>query len=225
MTIINYYIIHCSNHKERQKHIKNIYSILEKPINIFNGIYTKNIDINTINIQSYLQNFDYNLQIKNNFNFSLSGQIGCYLSHHLLIKNILLNNKERNNQSYSVIFEDDVTWNNNINLNIEINQIINNLLNLTIDWDIIFLGNLNNNHGKLLKNNIYYLNPKLYCFGTHSLLINNKNLQKIYSFNCLIRNEIDSHYKFLIDNNKLKGFIIYPPLCLQNTSLLSNIKL
>lgn len=225
MINIYYYLIHCHEHKERQKHIKKIYSILEKPIGIFNGIYTKNIDITTINIQSYLQNFDYNLKIKGNFSFSLSGQIGCYLSHHLLVKHILLCNKDINNQSYSVIFEDDVTWNNNINLHIKISQIINILSELEIDWDIIFLGNLNNNYGKKLKGNIYYLNPRIHCFGTHALLLNNKNIKKIYCFNCLIRNEIDSHYKFLIDNNKLKGFVIYPPLCLQNISLISNIKL
>lgn len=226
MSNIHYYLIHCHEHKERQKHIKKIYSILKKPINIFNGIYTKNIDINTINIQSYLQNFDYNLKIKENFNFSLSGQIGCYLSHHILLKHILLSNKDLNNHSYSVIFEDDVIWNkNNINLHFEITKIINNFLKLNLDWDIVFLGNLNNNYGKLLKDNIYYLNSRIHCFGTHALLLNNKNINKIYCFNCLIRNEIDSHYKFLIDNNKLKGFVIYPPICLQNTSLLSNIKL
>jgi GR25 family glycosyltransferase involved in LPS biosynthesis len=144
----------------------------------------------------------------------------------MLIKHILRNNKDSKNQYYSVIFEDDVTWNSNIiNLHVEIKQIIHNFLESEIDWDIVFLGNLNNNHGKLLKGNIYYLNPRVHCFGTHALLINNKNITKIYCFNCLIRNEIDSHYKFLIDNNKLKGFVIYPPLCLQNTSLLSNIKL
>jgi GR25 family glycosyltransferase involved in LPS biosynthesis len=228
MIHINYYLLHCFKHKERKKHIKNICSKLDKHINIFEGYYTKNIDINTENIQIYLQNFDNNLKIKSNFSFGLSGQIGCYLSHHLLVKNILqqmtIYNKNPNNQFYSVIFEDDVTW-NNINLHIEINQIINILLESEVDWDIVFLGNLNNNHGKLLKGNIYYLNPRINCFGTHALLLNNKNIQKIYFFNCLIRNEIDSHYKFLIDNNKLKGLVIYPPLCFQDTSLLSNIKM
>jgi hypothetical protein len=92
-------------------------------------------------------------------------------------------------------------------------------------WDIVFLGNLNNNHGNIFKDNIYYLDPRISCFGTHALLINNNFLDKIYNLNCLIRNEIDSHYKLLIDNNKLKGFIIYPPLCYQNNILPSNIKL
>jgi GR25 family glycosyltransferase involved in LPS biosynthesis len=228
MIHINYYLLHCSEHKERQTHVNYICSKLDIPISIFDGICTKNININTENIKTYLQKFDYNLKIKNNFCFSLSGQIGCYLSHHLLVKQILkqmsIYIKNSNNLCYSVIFEDDVNW-INLNLHIEIKQIINNLLELGIDWDIVFLGNLNNNHGKQLKGNIFYLNQRINCFGTHALLLNNKNIQKIYSFNCLIRNEIDSHYKFLIDNNKLKGFVIYPPLCLQNTSLLSNIKL
>jgi GR25 family glycosyltransferase involved in LPS biosynthesis len=221
---IRYYLIHCKKHNEREKHLKKIQNNLKQPIYIFEGVYTKNNSIEKEDQLNFLQCFDKKLNIKENFKFNLPGQIGCYLSHHLLIKKIKDNKDNKNLKSnYSVIFEDDVIWELD-ELNIRILDIINKLKEKEKDWDLIYLGNLNNNHGKNLTNNIYYLDPRIHCFGTHALLINNKNIEKIYEYNCLIRHEIDSHYKILIDNFKINGFVIYPPLCLQNRNLISNIK-
>jgi GR25 family glycosyltransferase involved in LPS biosynthesis len=216
--IIKYYLIHCLEHIERIIHIKKIIKYLGYPIQIVEGIYTKSIDLNKETQLDFMKKFDSNIEFKNTFTFKLSGQIGCYLSHHLLIKKLL----QQEHHNYSVIFEDDVKW-NITDLHSSIINVINSL-NLE-DWDIVFLGNLTNNHGKVFKNNIYYLDPRIPCFGTHSLLINNNKLDKIYRHNCLVRHEIDTHYKILIDCNKLNGFVIYPPLCFQNNNLKSNIKI
>lgn len=212
---INYFMIHCDEHTDRNKNISTARVKLNKPISIFNGINTKNILLNNQNI--FINNFNKN--IKSNFTFNKNGQIGCYLSHFKVIENIMNNNL---NYDYSVIFEDDVFFKNY--LDIKINIIIGILNSLNIDFDIIFLGNCNNKKGIQLTKNIYYLDDNINYYGTHALLINNKNIGKIYDLNCNITNEIDSHYISLIKKKKLNGFLIYPSLCYQNSELTSTIK-
>ena len=220
--MIHYYLIHCKEHEERINHIKKIKKNLLQPLIMIPGFFTKHNTINKDEQIKYLQMIDPNLNFKNEFIFKLPGQIGCYLSHHMFIKKLLeFKFYPKINNDYSILFEDDVIW-YKFNLHESIMTIINHLSNT--DWDIVFLGNLNNNYGKPFKENIYYLDNRKPCFGTHALLFNNKKLEKIYSNNCLIRHEIDSHYKILIDGNKLNGFVIYPPLCYQNDVLISNIK-
>jgi GR25 family glycosyltransferase involved in LPS biosynthesis len=212
---LNYYMIHCIEHIEREENIKQTTFKLNKPINIFNGINTLNISLNDQII--YINNF--NNKIKSSFKFNKPGQIGCYLSHFKIIENIMNNNL---NYDYSVIFEDDVYFGKYLNTNI--NKIVIDLNSLNINFDLIFLGNSNNNKGDKLINNIYNIDINNYCWGTHALLINNKNINKIYNLNCNITHEIDTHYASLIKNRKLIGFVIYPPLCFQNSKLISTIK-
>ena len=225
---VNYFIIHCDEHIERETHLKKINKNLKQKTQIFKGYYTKTNEIDRKSQEEYLNTIDEHIKLKETFTFNLPGQIGCYLSHHMLIKELYFNKNKNINltNDYSVIFEDDVIWNANaFDLHKSILNIISDLkCNETeTDWDIIFLGNLSDNYGKPLVKNIYYLDIRKPCFGTHALLINNKNLEKIYLQNCLVRHEIDNHYKKLIDNNKLKGFVINPPLCYQNDKLNSNI--
>ena len=217
---MNYYLIHCLEHIERFNNIQKIIKYLKYPIQLVEGIYLNSFDLIKENQLDFMKKFDSNIEFKNSFKFKLKGQIGCYLSHHLLIKK-LLNSEKNSMNEYTIIFEDDVKWDIK-DLHSSILNIINSIN--SVDWDIVFLGNLTNNHGKVFKNNIYYLDPRIPCFGTHALLINNKSLEKIYKQNCIIRNEIDIQYKILIDGNKLNGFVIFPPLCFQNDKLKSNIK-
>jgi GR25 family glycosyltransferase involved in LPS biosynthesis len=212
---INYYMIHCIEHKDRLENINRAKLKLQKPIIMFDGINTKNVLLT--NQHNFINNF--NKDIKPNFFFKKNGQIGCYLSHFKIIENIMQNNL---NTGYSVIFEDDVFFGNFLNTNINI--IVSNLDDINLDFDIIFLGNCNNKKGVHLINNIYYLDDKINYWGTHALLINNKNIKKIYDLNCNILNEIDTHYVSLIKNKKLNGFIIHPSLCYQNSELISTIK-
>jgi GR25 family glycosyltransferase involved in LPS biosynthesis len=150
---------------------------------------------------------------------SKSGEIGCYLSHHMLIKHIM---DKVNKDEYSVIFEDDVTLKPHICDKIE--NIINKMKSVDIDWDIIFLGNIGKNHGTNIIDNIYAIDSTRVCAGTHSLLINNKNVKRIYNTNCKIIHAIDFQYKINIDAGKLNGYVIFPPLCFQNREYSSNIQ-
>jgi GR25 family glycosyltransferase involved in LPS biosynthesis len=215
---INYFIIHCEQHVEREHHLKKIVKLFNDKITIFKGYYTKNISVDYNNKINFFKSIDRNMDMKINV-LSKSGEIGCYLSHHMLIKYIHENSDKDN---YSVIFEDDVILNENVDKNIK--QIISNLINEKLDWDLVFLGNLTMNHNRLIKNNIYTIDKNNCCTGTHALLINNKNIEKIYNSNCNIIHAIDWQYKINIDNKTLNGYVIFPPLCNQNTNFLSNIQ-
>jgi GR25 family glycosyltransferase involved in LPS biosynthesis len=222
MEIINYYMIHCDEHTERLENIYNLEKKLNKPIRMFKGYFTKYNSINTNDKINYLQQFDTNLKFVRE-TFCKPGEIGCYLSHHMLIKEIAENTEKLHINDYSVIFEDDVTF--NINLHEEIVKMIKTLTDENIDWDLIFLGNLTKNHKDQIKNNIYTIDETNVCTGTHALLFNNANITKIYQNNCDILHAIDFQYKILVDKKKLNGLVIFPPLCFQQKNLYkSNIQ-
>jgi GR25 family glycosyltransferase involved in LPS biosynthesis len=214
--MIKYFVIHCNEHIERLNNILDIKKTINQKITVFKGYYTKNINTNYTSKLNYLQKHDKNLCMNQNV-LTKSGEIGCYLSHHMLIKDILDNS---NSDEYSVILEDDIRCKET--LHGEIQQIIKNMEK--IDWDIIFLGNLTKNHGKQVIDNIYYINEKQICTGTHSLLINNKNVKKIYDTNCNILHAIDWQYKINIDLKNLNGYVIFQPICFQNKIFISNIQ-
>jgi len=215
---INYFLIHCDEHIERIDNIINLQNIINQQLYVFKGYYTKNIDTDYNSKLQYLKAFDKNLKLKKNVLFK-SGEIGCYLSHHMLIKDIL---SSSNDKDYSVIFEDDVTCKETLHENI--GKIIQNMYRKQLDWDIIFLGNLTKNHSEKVIHNIYTIDKNNVCTGTHALLINNKNIQKMYDTNCNISNAIDFQYKKNIDNSKLNGYVIFPPICFQNKIFHSNIQ-
>ncbi len=214
-----FYLIHCDEHHDRliniKKEIKNI-----KNLEIFKGYFTKYNSLKPSDQINYLRTYDNNLKLVD-WLFTQPGQIGCYLSHHMIIKKIY-DEQTDFNYGYTIILEDDVVF--RVDPEVEIEKIIRDIENQKIDFDIVFLGSINNNHYKHIINNIYTLDETKWCWGSHALLINNKNIKKIYENNCLITNEIDNHYKLSIDSNKLNGFIIYPSICDQNINLESNIR-
>lgn len=218
MNDVTYHVLHCKEFIERLPNIKLLQKNFSKEINIFTGYYTRYQNLDKNEQINFLKSIDRHLKFDNNFIFYKSGQIGCYLSHHMIIREILFNSKRT---GYSVIFEDDIASDAQMESNI--NDVINNLKD--IDFDIVFLGNVNNNHDQYLKANIYTLDQNNYCWGAHALLINNVNIKKIFYNNRSIIHEIDNHYKKLIDTNVLKGYVVYPPICFQNYELPSNIKI
>jgi GR25 family glycosyltransferase involved in LPS biosynthesis len=238
---IKYYLIHCPQHAERINHITTIIKQISRPIEIFDGIYTADIELSKQNdvLQSYDKKLVFNVRAgsqyliyekrymlgaTNSFKFYLPGQIGCYLSHHMIIKQIVDNKMNNKNISdYTVIFEDDVQFSSHIDLHGAIMQAINDMRSAKIDFDIIYLGSLNENHGRNVINNIYRLDDTVGCFGTHALLINNANIEKIYQSNCNIIHAIDNQYYFNIVNKMLNGFVVYPSICGQTSDLRSNI--
>jgi GR25 family glycosyltransferase involved in LPS biosynthesis len=218
MNKVNYFIIHCKEHIERLTNVEKIQALLNIPITMFDGFYTKLVSAEYLNKLQYYQLHDSNITMPVNVQ-SKSGEIGCYLSHHMLIKHIM---DKYNKDEYSVILEDDVTFKSHMCAEIEL--IINNMKLKNVDWDIIFLGNIGKNHGKHIINNIYAIDSTRICTGTHALLINNKNASKIYDTNCNIIHAIDFQYKINIDKGLLNGYVIFRPICFQNREYSSNIQ-
>jgi hypothetical protein len=215
---VTYILIHCDEHKERLSNIEKIQKTLNKNVGLFKGYYTKQLSILKDDMVSFLKLHDINLEMREPA-FWRPGEIGCYLSHHIVIKNIMNSSLT----GYTVIFEDDVVFQETLHDDIE--KIIANLIDLQVEWDIIFLGNITNNHKTHIIDNIYTIDENNVCTGTHALLINNKNSERIYKNNCNIVHAIDFQYKINIDNKNLNGFVIYPPLCFQQNDIyVSNIQ-
>jgi glycosyl transferase family 25 len=202
---INYYVIHMKNSNNKYNNIIKNEKKLKIPINIYDAVIGKNIDLN--NLSSIDPNINFN------FNYNYIGELGCYLSHMLLIKSLI-----NSSSKYSVIFEDDLNILDN-NLNDKINEIINKLND---NFDIIYLGNLNNNHYERIIDNIYTINKLDFLWGTHAYIINNKNATKIYESLLNIDCAIDNKFKNNINNDTFKAYVIYPILVDQNTDELKS---
>jgi len=198
---IEYYVIHMNSSIERKSNILEMEKKLNKKINIFDAIDGNKIK----NINDYNVNYTFNTQNKN--------EIGCYLSHFCLIKQLL--NSDNN---YTIIFEDDF----NIVVD-DLHGIIINIISLlNNDFDVVFLGTfftyLFNNTNI---NNIY--KPKKHLIGAQALLINNKNINKIYNELKNFSNLIDWKYMELHKTNKLNIYVINPSLVIQNKNFKSTI--
>lgn len=207
---INYNVIYLKsiNSNSRYNNIKDNELKLNKKIDFFDAINGSNINLNELSL--------YDSEIKLNFNYEYIGELGCYLSHMLLIKSFI-NSKD----GYSVIFEDDLKILDD-NLNDKITKIIEKLDG---NFDIIYLGNLNDNHGDKIIDDVYTINKSEYLWGTHAYIINNNSAQKIYTSLLYIDIAIDNKFKYNIDNNILNGYVIYPVLVTQNsTEIISNIR-
>jgi FkbM family methyltransferase len=221
---INYYVIHCKEHTDRYDYTHFISTWLEKPVEIVDGVYSKCVGLSDSEPIEYMKTFNnqFRMDESYDFKFFFPGQIGCYLSHFKIIEKIAENRFENLNvNDYSVIFEDDVSFDKN--LHEELEKIIWNLEYLSVDAGIIYLGNESKNKGNHLVDNIYYLDNTNPCFGTYGLLFKNRNIQKLYYSLLNVRDEIDSQYKKLVNENIISGFVLSPPLCTHRYQFNSNI--
>jgi GR25 family glycosyltransferase involved in LPS biosynthesis len=224
---LTFYILHCKEFIDRKKNIDNMYDILNHkisnvPVNIklFNGINTTSQSLEINNQKNLLAEADKKLKFKdeNDFIFYKSGQIGAYISHHRIIKQIANNSQI----GYSIILEDDVILSDTILS--DICKTLDYFSTSNKEFDIIFLGSHNNNEGTSVnQSSIYRINKQFMLFGAYGLLINNKNAKKLYNYNLNITGEIDNHYKNLIDKDLINGFYIYPHLLNHDKKCKSNI--
>jgi len=204
---INYYVIHISSNIERKNNIIDMEKKINKKIKIFDAImgtdllmqYSNNKNkINNINITKIMQ---YDNYINYNFNYKTINEVGCYLSHFVLIKSLL-----NTHYQYTLIFEDDFYI-----VNDDFNEQLNNILDkIEVDFDLLFLGTTTNNCGLKYKDEIHYVDKNTCLHGTHAYVINNKNINKIYNYLLNFDSQIDVKYQELIKHDKLIGFIVYP---------------
>jgi len=204
---ISYCVIHMRKNNKRYENIINNQNKLNRNIDIFDAVIGKDVNLDDFS--------KYDSNIKNNFNYTYIGEIGCYLSHLMILKKLIKNK----NNGYTVVFEDDF-----IILDNNLHEKINNILNtITDDFDLIYLGNLNTNYKEKYKNNIYYIDANNYLWGTHAYIINNNNAEKIYNLILNMNKAIDNKYKELIDKKLLNAFTIYPILVDQNKGEINSL--
>ena len=104
-----------------------------------------------------------------------------------------------------------------------VNNSINNINLNNIDFDILFLGNLNNNYDVQIEDNIYTINTEDEFTGCHGYLINNKNIDKIIENTEYIDRPIDTQIFDLLKINKLNILVLYPTIVNQGGSCYSSI--
>ena len=197
------YIISLRN-IERMDNIKKQLKIY----NIFDAVNGMDINQNELVKKNILSpHFKYD-------SLKRSKEIACYLSH----VNILENIKKNSPYNFSIIFEDDFIIKDDQFYN-KINDIINNVN----DFDIIFLGNLNNNHKNNIYKNIYTFDETEYLWGTYAYLINKNSIDKIINEIKFIEKPIDIKYNELALYKKLNILTVFPTLIDTNLSLLSTI--
>ncbi len=189
--------------EERITNIEKQQRKINNKIKIFNAVNGKKLDYNKL-IASNIIADDKKLSKKYD---QKMGQIGCYLSHLNIYKKI----KNDNKSGYTVIFEDDFLI-NTPDLKNEIKKSINTLKNKNIDFDFIFLGNLRNNHGKNIKDNLYYLDKNTNLYGTHGYLINNNKIDKIINNLSRIYTTIDDSIQDLSYEDIFNTIVVYPNL-------------
>ena len=207
---INAYVISLQNNQERLTNIQNNINKLGKiKLNIEKAVFGLNIDISKLKENEGIDDND----VINGDTERRKRELGCYLSHRNIIEKIKNNDDLKNNYDYTLILEDDfnITTNNIENNIIEILEKLRNI-NIT-DFDIIWFGTNNSNHGKQVIDNIYEVDCSRELWGNHGYLLNNKNINKFYSaIKKIIDQDIDVVYWKKVCNKELIGYVIFPNL-------------
>lgn len=200
---ISYNVIHIKKDNDlRYKQILEMEKLLGRKINFFDGIFGRNVDLNNLSV------FDNNLSF--NFNYRYIGEVGCYLSHFMLIKECI-----NSPTKYTVILEDDFVINDS-NFN---NNLKNTLEKINIDFDMLYLGNITENRGEKLVDNIYFPNKNQQILGTHGYLINNKNALKILKALYNINMPIDHKFRYEFLKNNINVLMLYPSIVVANNTI------
>ena len=144
-------------------------------------------------------------------NFNLPGETGCYKSHKKLLESV------KNNPGYTVILEDDVIFSEDFH-----SQVLK-IIKKNIDFDILYLGNLDGNHGKHISDTVYKVDSSRLLTGMHAYLVKNKNVHKITE-SLRYSGAIDLEIPELIKSGKINGFVLWPSIAHQNHKFLSGIR-
>lgn len=201
--ILKYYVIHMVGVEDRIANIKAQEEKIKQHIERFDAIIGKDIP-DKKDLKAYDE------KLVNNFSEEHIGEIGCYLSHYMLMKKI--SEDEKLKDGYSVIFEDDMNILDE-NLHTTVLGIIKDFEEIPKDFDFIYLGNLwVNNHDEQIKNSVYTIDKNQGIWGLQGYLIKNKNAGKIIE-NCQnMIYAIDNQIRVLFDQQKLNVFVVYPSI-------------
>ncbi len=205
--------------QERLDNIKLQQKYVSEPIQIFDAVKGDKLDLPSLISKGQISP-DFKTGVGTQY---IKREVGCYLSHYELYNKIKSNKPSLSDLSsdYTIIFEDDFTIKTNDFIT-DVKSIIEEMNkrgsnNATTtgdtsagDFDIIYLGNHYNNHGKKKTENIYYPDNTKKLHGTHSYLINNKNIDKILNALKYIDMPIDNKIQETTRDGSLKVYVVYP---------------
>lgn len=196
------YVIHCNKHTERLPNIEYHLKTLFPQLKIWNGVVINN---SIPCVEKEMQKYNSELLVKNDKVFKTLGEIGCYLSHHTLLKHI---KETKSTAKYTLILEDDgMLLKEAANIELKADQ---------TEFDILYLGLNNENKNKHISDTIYSIDTSKCIQGTHAYVVNNNKINKIYENTLNPIGPIDYHYEILIKNNTINAVIFYPYLCVQD---------
>lgn len=134
-------------------------------------------------------------------------EVGCYLSHLKCYYKILRNP----NTKYTLILEDDFDIIPEYFTNV-LYDTLWNLEHKTMDFDMVYLGTHEQNHGKPIDGNLYEIDREKNLYGTHAILYKNKNISKLISNTQFIQRPIDVQLQELSYAHTIISYCTYPVL-------------
>ena len=188
-------------HEDRMRNIENQQLKLDSKLEIIDAVKGDQLNLDElINDNKISRNYKEGAEYRKR-------EIGCYMSHLKTYNTI----KTKNHTGYSILFEDDFAIDNE-QFNTFVLGKIAELSSAKVDFDMLFLGNTNKNHGKQLMDHIYYVNEDDPLIGCYAILINNKNIDKIMKATSFIDSPIDHKIGDLSRNGQLNILVLYPTI-------------
>ncbi len=222
---IQSYVIHILGNNKRMQNIQSMVPLLGKlPLNIFPASVGKDLNINELREKYGNRNKLHGYKWIHGKSIPRRNQLGCFMSHLRIMEEIKEKNENNilNKNGYTVVFEDDFLVKSQ-NLYDDLIKIINNLKNK--DYDMVYIGNIWQNHKNKVINDVYEINTQYNITGTHGYFIKNSSAEKIYNELIHMDRPIDLFYSNLIKENILKAYVVYPTLIDQQwESINSTIK-
>jgi len=210
---IDMYVISL-RHENRLKNINEQQNKINRNIEIFDAVKGDSLNLENLLQQNIISSEFVYKRAKYK-----KREVGCYMSHNNLYNKIKNNNKSK----YTIVFEDDF-YILESNFYENVIQIINKLNQNNIDFDILYLGNHNSNHGKRIIDNVYDVDNSSPLIGTHAMLFNNKNINNVIDNIQFMDAPIDHKLFGLSENNKIKILVVYPIMVSQGGSETSDIR-
>lgn len=208
---ITYYVISLRT-PDRLANIENQQEKMKANIKIFDGVNGKTVDFEKMDDPVISPSFKPDKQ-----NTLRKNEIGCYLSHYYLYKQIAVTSKT----GYTVIFEDDFAIDNEFEI-----KLLQGLERFADkNFDILYLENSSNNIGEETDvQSICNLDASRALWGTYAYLVNNSNIEKIIQETKLMIQEIDNQLASSIFSKKLTAYTFCPFIAKTNIELPSLIR-
>lgn len=198
---LQFYVISL-RHEDRLNNIKKQQEKLSQEVIIVDAVKGDKLDLDSL--------VESGIVILQDGNFrqgerARKREIGCYLSH-LKIYEMIIENEE---SGYTVIFEDDFIITSDSLIH-DVKLAVGKLNERNIQFDILYLGNLQSNHGENIIDNLYYPDKNDVLYGAYGYLINNANINRIYDKTHIITKAIDERLTDLMKQGELNIALLHP---------------